>query len=135
MNPIAEVVGLVRTEFARRVRGWKRAIYAGAAGALLLTAALVFALIAAFLYLAQVYGAPAAALIMAAVLLLFGVIALVIAGIDTRKRTLQADIQAVATRQMEQIKQYSPERVDHSTLLTVLGIAFAIGLISGRRKR
>jgi hypothetical protein len=134
MNPIAEVVGLVRTEFARRVRGWKRAIYAGAVAGLLLTAALVFALIAIFLYLAQAVGAPAAALIMAAILLVFGLIALVIASIRTRKRDLKAEIQAVAAGQMEQMKQLDPARTDTSTLLTILGLAFAIGLISGRRK-
>jgi hypothetical protein len=134
MNPIAEVVGLVRTEFARRVRGWKRAIYAGAVAGLLLTAALFFALIAIFLYLAQAVGAPAAALIMAAILLVFGLIALVIASIRTRKRDLKAEIQAVAAGQMEQMKQLDPARTDTSTLLTILGLAFAIGLISGRRK-
>ena len=134
MNPILEVIGLLRAEFARRLRGWKRAIYAGAAGALFLTAAFVFVLIAIFLYLAEAYGAPTGALIMAAGLLVIGIIALVIASIRTRKRNLQADIQAVAAGQMEQIKQLSPARTDTSTLLKILGIAFAIGLLAGRRK-
>ena len=49
MNPIAEVVALVRGEFARRLRGLKRSIYAGAVGAVFLTAAFVFLLIAIFL--------------------------------------------------------------------------------------
>ncbi len=135
MNPIAQVVGLLRTELARRVRGWKRAIYAGAVGALFLTAALVFVLIAIFLYLAQAYGAPAAALIMAAGLLVLGVIALVIASIDTRKRNLQADIQAIASQQAEELKRFTPSRIDNSALLTILGAAFAIGLMTGRRQR
>ena len=135
MNPISQVVGLVRAELARRVRGWKRTIYSGAVGALLLAAALVFALIAIFLYLAQVYDAPAAALIMAAGLLVLGVIALVIASMDTGKRDLQADIQAITSQQMEGLKRFTPGRIDNSTLLTILGIAFAIGLVSGRRQR
>ena len=134
MNPIAEVIGLVRTEFARRIRGWKRSLYAGAAAALFLGLALVFALIALFLYLAQEVGAPGAALIMAAGLGLIGVIALVIASIRTRRRDLGADIQAVAAGQMEQMKQLAPSRVRTSTLLKGLGIAFAIGLISGLRR-
>ena len=54
------------------------------------------------LVLADAYGAPAAALIMAAGLLVIGVIALVIASIKTRKRDLQAEIQAVAAEQMDQ---------------------------------
>jgi len=134
MNPIAEVVGLVRTEFARRIRGWKRSLYAGAVAALFLTLALGFALIAMFLYLAAAVGAPGAALIMAAGLGLIGVIALVIASIRTRRRDLGADIQAVAAVQMAQMKQLAPSRVRTSTLLKGLGIAFAIGLISGRRR-
>ncbi|MFW6076604.1 MAG: hypothetical protein ACOC71_02530 [Hyphomicrobiales bacterium] len=134
MNPIAEVVGLVRAEFARRLRGLKRSIYAGAVGALFLTAAFVFVLIAIFLYLAEAYGAPAAALIMAAGLLVIGIIALVIASIRTRKRDLQADVQAIAAEQMEQMQQLSPGRPDMATLLKIMGVAFAIGLITGRRK-
>lgn len=134
MNPIAEVIGLVRTEFARRVRDWKRAVFAGAVGAVFLLAALFFILIAIFLYLAEAFGAPAAALIMAAGLLVIGVIALVIASIKTPKRNLQSDIQSVAARQMEELKQYSPARADTPTLLKTLGIAFAIGLIFGRRR-
>ena len=134
MNPIAEVVALVRGEFARRMRGLKRSIYAGAVGALFLTAAFVFLLIAIFLYLAEAYGAPAAALIMAAGLLVIGVIALVIASIKTRKRDLQAEIQAVAAEQMDQVKQLAPGRPDTPTLLKIMGFAFAIGLIAGRRK-
>ena len=134
MNPIAQVVGLVRTEFARRVRDWKRAIYAGAIGALLLTFALVFGLLAVFLYLADEVGAPAAALIMAAGLAVLGLIAMLIASIRPPKRNLQADIQAVADVQMEQLKSYTPARADTSTLLKVLGIAFAIGLITGRKR-
>ncbi len=134
MNPIAEVVGLVRTEFARRVRGWKRSLIAGAIAALFLSLALFFALIAMFLYLAQAVGAPGAALIMAAGLGVIGVIALVIASIRTRRRDLGADIQAVAAVQMEQMKQLAPSRVRTSTLLKGLGIAFAIGLISGLRR-
>jgi purine-cytosine permease-like protein len=134
MNPIAEVIGLVRTEFARRIRDWKRAVFAGAVGAIFLLAALFFMLIAIFLYLAEALDAPAAALIMAAGLSVVGVIALVIAGIKTPQRDLQSDIQLVAARQMEEMKQYSPSRADTPTLLKMLGIAFAIGLILGRRK-
>ena len=134
MNPIAEVIGLVKTEFARRVRDWKRAAFAGAVGAVFLLAALFFILIAMFLYLADAYGAPAAALLMSAGLLVIGVIALVIAGAKTPKRNLQSDIQSVAARQMEELRQYSPARADTPTLLKMLGIAFAIGLIFGRRR-
>jgi hypothetical protein len=134
MNPIAEVIGLVRTELARRIKGWKRSLIAGAVAAVFLCLALVFALIAMFLYLAHAVGAPNAALIMAAGLGLIGVIALVIASIRTRKRDLGADIQAVAAVQMEQMKQLAPSRVRTSTLLKGLGIAFAIGLISGWRR-
>jgi Na+/melibiose symporter-like transporter len=134
MNPIAEVIGLVRTEFARRIRGWRRSLVAGAVAALFLGLALVFALIGMFLHLAQSVGAPGAALIMAAGLGLIGVIALVIASIRTRRRDLGADIQAVAAVQMEQMKQLAPGRVRSSTLLKGLGIAFAIGLISGWRR-
>ena len=134
MNPIAEVIGLVRTEFARRIRGWKRSLIAGAVAALFLGLALVFALIALFLYLAQAVGAPGAALIMAAGLGLIGGIALVIASLRTRRRDLGADIQAVAAVQMAQMKQLAPSRVRSSTLLKGLGIAFAIGLISGWRR-
>lgn len=134
MNPIAEVIGLVRTEFARRIRGWKRSLIAGAVAALFLGLALVFALIALFLYLAQAVGAPGAALIMAAGLGLIGGIALVIASLRTRRRDLGADIQAVAAVQMAQMKQLAPSRVRTSILLKGLGIAFAIGLISGWRR-
>lgn len=137
MNPIAEIVGLVRGEFARRLRGLKRSIYAGAVGALFLTAAFVFVLIAIFLYLADAYGAPAAALIMAAGLLVIGVIALVIASIKTRKRDLQADVQAIAAEQVEQmsqLKQFAPSRPGLSTLIKIMGVAFAVGLFAGRRK-
>jgi hypothetical protein len=134
MNPIAEVVGLVRSELARRLRSLKRSVYAGAVAALFLTAAFVFLLIAIFLYLAQAYGAPAAALIMAAGLLIIGVIALVIASIRIRKRDLQADIQAIAAEQMEQARQFVPDRPGMSTLLKMMGVAFAIGLVTGRRK-
>lgn len=134
MNPIAEVIGLVRSELARRIRGWKRALIAGAVGGLFLAFALFFALIAMFLYLAEAVGAPAAALIMAAGLGAIGAIALVIATIRTRKRDLGADIQAVAAVQMEQMKQLAPSRVNSSTLLKALGVAFAIGLIAGRRR-
>jgi hypothetical protein len=134
MNPIAEVIGLVRTEFARRIRGWKRTIYAGAVGAVLLTAALAFLLIAIFLYLAEAYGAPAAALIMTAGLLVLGVIALVIASIKTRKRDLQADLQAIAAEQMAQVKQFAPGRPDTSTLLKIMGVAFALGVFAGRKR-
>jgi hypothetical protein len=134
MNPIAEVVALVRSEFARRLRGLKRSIYAGAVGALFLTAAFVFLLIAIFLYLAEAYGAPAAALIMAASLLVIGVIALVIASIRTRKRDLGSDIQAIAAEQMEQARQFAPSRLDLSTLVKIMGVAFAVGLFAGRKK-
>ena len=134
MSPIAQVVGLVRAELARRVRGMKRTIYAGAVAALFLMLALLFLLIAIFLYLAEAYGAPAAALIVAAGLLVIGVIALVIAGIKTRKRDLQAEIQAVAAEQMDQVKRLAPGRPDTPTLLKIMGLAFAIGLIAGRRK-
>ena len=134
MNPIAEVVALVRGELARRLRGLKRSIYAGAVGALFLTAAFVFLLIAIFLYLAEAYGAPAAALIMAAGLLVIGVIALVIASIRTRKRDLGADIQAIAAEQMGQVQQYAPGRPGLSTLVKMMGVAFAVGLFAGRRK-
>lgn len=134
MNPIAEVVALVRGEFARRLRGLKRSIYAGAVGALFLTAAFVFVLIAIFLYLAEAYGAPAAALIMAAGLLLIGVIALVIASIRTRKRDIGADIQVIASEQMEQARQFAPSRLDLSTLIKIMGVAFAVGLFAGRKK-
>lgn len=134
MNPIAEVIGLVRTEFARRIRGWKRSLIAGAVAALFLGLALFFALIAMFLYLAEAVGAPGAALIMAAGLGLIGVIAMVIASLRTRRRDLGADIQAVAAVQMAQMKQLAPSRVRSSTLLKGLGIAFAIGLISGWRR-
>ncbi len=134
MNPIAEVVALVRGEFARRLRGLKRSIYAGAVGAVFLTAAFVFVLIAIFLYLAEAYGAPAAALIMAAGLLLVGVIALVIASIRTRKRDLSADIQLIASEQMEQARQFAPSRLDLSTLIKIMGVAFAVGLFAGRKK-
>lgn len=134
MNPIAEVIGLVRSEFGRRIRGWKRAIYAGAVGALFLGFALVFALIAIFLYLARFLGEPAAALVMAAGLAVVGAMALVVASIKTRKRDLPADVQAIAAAQMEQMKQLSPARSDTATLLKILGMAFAIGLITGRRK-
>lgn len=137
MNPIAEVIGLFRSEFARRVRGWKRSIYAGAVGVVFLTFALTFLLIAIFLFLAEAVGAPAGALIMAAGLMIIGVIALVIASIKTRKRNLQADVQAIAAGQMErmdQIKQYAPSRADPTTLLAFLGVAFAIGLFAGRRR-
>ena len=134
MNPVAQVVGLVRTEFARRVRDWKRAIYAGAVGALLLTFALIFVLLALFLYLADAVGAPAAALIMAAGLAVLGLIALLIASIRPKKSQLPADIQSVAAVQMEQMKSYTPARAATSTLLKVLGLAFAIGLIAGRKR-
>lgn len=134
MNPIAEVIGLVRTDFARRIRGWKRSLIAGAVAALFLGLALFFALIAMFLYLAEAVGAPGAALIMAAGLGLIGVIAMVIASLRTRRRDLGADIQAVAAVQMAQMKQLAPSRVRTSTLLKGLGIAFAIGLISGWRR-
>lgn len=134
MNPVAEVVALVRGEFARRLRGLKRSIYAGAVGAVFLTAAFVFVLIAIFLYLAEAYGAPAAALIMAAGLLVIGVIALVIASIRTRKRDLSADIQAIAAEQMEQAQQFAPSRPGLSTLLKMMGVAFAVGLFAGRKK-
>ncbi|HUH00431.1 MAG TPA: phage holin family protein [Kofleriaceae bacterium] len=134
MNPSAEVVALVRGEFARRLRGLKRSIYAGAVGAVFLTAAFVFLLIAIFLYLAEAYGAPAAALIMAAGLLVIGVIALVIASIKTRKRDLSADIQTIAAEQMEQAQQYAPSRLDLSTLIKIMGVAFAVGLVAGRKK-
>jgi hypothetical protein len=134
MNPIAEVVALVRSEFARRLRGLKRSIYAGAVGALFLTAAFVFLLIAIFLYLAEAYGAPAAALIMTASLLVIGVIALVIASIRTRKRDLGSDIQAIAAEQMEQARQFAPSRLDLSTLVKIMGVAFAVGLFAGRKK-
>ena len=134
MSPIAQVVGLVRVELGRRVRGLKRTIYAGAVAALFLLFALFFLLIAVFLYLADVYGAPAAALIVAAGLLVIGIVALVIASIKTRKRDLQAEIQAVAAEQMDQVKQLAPGRPDTPTLLKIMGLAFAIGLIAGRRK-
>lgn len=134
MNPIAEVIGLVRTDFARRIRGWKRSLIAGAVAALFLGLALFFALIAMFLYLAEAVGAPGAALIMAAGLGLIGVIAMVIASLRTRRRDLGADIQAVAAVQMAQMKQLAPSRVRTSALLKGLGIAFAIGLISGWRR-
>ena len=134
MNPIAEVVGLVRGEFARRLRGLKRSIYAGAVGALFLTAAFVFLLIAIFLYLADAYGAPAAALIMAAGLLVIGVIALVIASIRTRKRDLSAEIQAIASEQVGQVQQFAPSRPGLSTLMKIMGVAFAVGLFAGRKK-
>ena len=134
MNPIAEVVALVRGEFARRLRGLKRSIYAGAVGAVFLTAAFVFLLIAIFLYLADAYGAPAAALIMAAGLLVIGVIAMVIASIRTRKRDLSADIQVIAAEQMEQAQQFAPSRLDLSTLIKIMGVAFAVGLFAGRKK-
>jgi hypothetical protein len=134
MNPIAEIVALVRTEFARRLRGLKRSLLAGAVGALFLTAAFVFVLLAMFLYLAQAYGAPAAALIMAAGLLVIGVIALVIASIRTRKRDLQADVQAIAAEQVEQMQRYVPKRPDAATVVKMMAIAFAVGLITGRRK-
>jgi hypothetical protein len=134
MNPIAEVVALVRGEFARRLKGLKRSIYAGAVGALFLTAAFVFLLIAIFLYLAEAYGAPAAALIMAAGLLVIGVIALVIASIKTRKRDLGADIQVIAAEQVEQAQHFMPGRPGLSTLLKMMGVAFAVGLFAGRKK-
>ena len=134
MSPIAQVVGLVRAELARRVRGMKRTIYAGAVAALFLMFALLFLLIAIFLYLAEAYGAPAAALIVAAGLLVIGIIALVIAGIKTRKRDLQAEIQAAVAEQMDQVKSLAPGRPDTPTLLKIMGLAFAIGLIVGRRK-
>ena len=134
MNPIAEVIGLLRIEVARRVRAWKRAIFAGTAGALLLTFALVFVLLALFLYLTEEVGAPAAALIMAAGLAVLGLGALLIASIRPAKRDLQADIEAVAATQIEQMKSYSPARARTSTLLKVLGLAFVIGLLTGRRK-
>jgi Na+/melibiose symporter-like transporter len=138
MNPVSQVIGLVKAEFARRARGWKRSIIAGSIAALFLTAALIFVLIAIFLFLADAYGAPAGALIMSAGLLVLGVIAVLIASMQTRKRDLQADIQAVAAAQMDQLKelkQLTPGRINNSTLLTVLGIAFVVGLISGRRQR
>lgn len=135
MMPIADIGAIVRSEIQRRVRGWKRSLYAGAAGALLLLAAVIFALVAAFLFLADAYGPPAAALIMAAALLLLAFIAFIIASMKTRKRNLQAELQSVAAREMEQLhQQISPQRVDASSLLTVLGAAFAIGLLAGRRK-
>jgi hypothetical protein len=134
MNPIAEVVALVRGEFARRLRGLKRSIYAGAVGAVFLTAAFVFLLLAIFLYLADAYGAPAAALIMAAGLLVIGVIALVIASIKTQKRDLSADIQVIASEQMEQAQQFAPGRPGLPTLLKMMGVAFAVGLFAGRKK-
>jgi hypothetical protein len=134
MNPIAEVVALVRGEFARRLRGLKRSIYAGAVGALFLTAAFVFLLLAIFLYLADAYGAPAAALIMAAGLVVIGVIALVIASIKTQKRDLSADIQVIASEQMDQARQLAPGRPGLSTLLKMMGVAFAVGLFAGRKK-
>lgn len=134
MSPVAEVIGLVRAEFQRRIKGWKRSLIAGAVAALFLGLALLFALIALFLHLADAVGAPGAALIMAAGLGLIGVIALVIASLRPRRRDIGADIQAVAAVQMEQMKQLAPGRVRTSTLLKGLGIAFAIGLISGWRR-
>ena len=134
MSPVAQVVGLVRAELARRVKGLKRTLYAGAVAALFLLFALLFLLIAIFLYLAEAFGAPAAALIVAAGLLVIGLVALVIASIKTRKRDLQAEIQAVAAEQMDQVKSLAPGRADTPTLLKIMGLAFAIGLIAGRRK-
>ncbi len=134
MNPIAEVVALVRGEFARRLRGLKRSILAGAVGLVFLTAAFVFLLLAIFLYLADAYGAPAAALIMAAGLVVIGVIALVIASIRTEKRDLSADIQAIAAEQVEQAQQFVPGRPGMSTLIKMMGVAFAVGLFAGRKK-
>jgi hypothetical protein len=134
MNPIAEVVALVRGEFARRLKGLKRSIYAGAVGAIFLTAAFAFLLLAIFLYLAEAYGAPAAALVMAAGLLVIGVIAVVIASIKTQKRDLSADIQAIAAEQVEQAQQFVPSRPGLPTLLKMMGVAFAVGLFAGRKK-
>lgn len=136
MTPVGDIAAIVRSEFQRRVRAWKRSLYAGAAGALLLLAALVFALIAVFLFLADAYGPPAAALIMAAGLLLLAFIAFIIASMKTQRRNLKAEIQSVAEHEMHQLQeQLSPQRVDASSLLTVLGAAFAIGLLAGRRQR
>ncbi len=129
MNPIAEVVALVRGEFARRLRGlihlrrWGR-----------YSSPPVFLLIAIFLWLAEGYGAPAAALIMAAGLVVIGVIAMVIASIRTRKRDLSADIQAIAAEQVEQAQQFVPGRPGMSTLIKMMGVAFAVGLFAGRKK-
>ena len=134
MNPIAEVVALVRGEFARRLKGLKRSILAGAVGAVFLTAGFVFLLLAIFLYLADAYGAPAAALIMAAGLLVIGIIALVIASIKTQQRDLGADIQVIAAEQMEQAQQFVPRRPGLPTLLKMMGVAFAVGLFAGRKK-
>jgi hypothetical protein len=134
MNPIAEVVALVRGEFARRLKGLKRSIYAGAVGAVFLAAAFAFLLLAIFLYLAEAYGAPAAALVMAAGLLVIGVIAVVIASIKTQKRDLSADIQAIAAEQVEQAQQFVPSRPGLPTLLKMMGVAFAVGLFAGRKK-
>ena len=134
MNPIADVVGLVRGEFARRWRGLKRSIYAGAVGALFLAAAFAFLLISIFLYLADAYGGPAAALIMAAGLLVIGVIALVIASIKTRKRDLGAEIQSIASEQMGQVQHFAPRRPGLSTMMKIMGVAFAVGLFAGRKK-
>jgi hypothetical protein len=134
MNPIADVVALVRGEFARRLRGLKRSIYAGAVGVVFLTAAFVFLLLAIYLWLAEAYGSPAAALIMAAGLLVIGVIALVIASIRTRKRDLGADLQLIASEQMGQVRQFAPTRPGLSTLVKMMGVAFAVGLFAGRKK-
>ena len=134
MNPIAEVVALVRGEFAHRLRGLKRSLYAGAVGAVFLGAGFAFLLLAIFLYLAGAYGAPAAALVMAAGLLVIGVVALVIASIRTQKRDLGADIQAIATEQVSQVRQFAPGRPGVATLLKMMGVAFAIGLFAGRKK-
>ena len=133
MNPFAEIIGLVRTEYARRIRGWKRSIYAGAVAALFLLTGFLFLLLAIFLYLVGPLGAPGAALVMAAGLLVIGGFALVIASIRTRKRDLSADIQAVAAGQIDQMTRV-PARTGTSTLLTALGISFLVGLVAGRRR-
>ena len=94
---------------------------------------LLILLLAIFLYLVGPLGAPGAALVTAAGLLVIGGFALVIASIRTRKRDLSADIQAVAAGQIDQMTRV-PAQTGTSTLLTALGISFLVGLVAGRRR-
>lgn len=127
------VVHIVRSEISARLRSLKRSAIAGGAAGVLLLAALVFALIAPYIYLSDVYGEAIAALVMAGALLVLGIIALLIAGMDVRRRTdLQSELRTAVTAQLRDI---SPARAETTSLLTVLGIAFILGLVAGRRNR
>lgn len=130
---LTAVVSIIRSEIAARLRDLKRSAIAGITAGVLLAAALVFALIAPYIYLTDVYGDAVAALVMAGALLVLGIAALLIAGMDVRRRRdLQSELRSAVTAQL---RDFSPARAETTSLLTVLGIAFVLGLVAGRRNR